>query len=68
MFLFTDFLKEVKNVYSKNDYEQDVANYLINHAVSNDINTIIIGKNNLWKQEINIGHVNNQNFVQIPFN
>ena len=49
-------------------YLHNVSKYLINHAVSNDINTIIIGKNNLWKQEINIGHVNNQNFVQIPFN
>jgi len=49
-------------------YLHNVSKYLINHAVSNDINTIIIGKNNSWKQEINIGHVNNQNFVQIPFN
>lgn len=29
---------------------------------------MIIGHNNDWKQDINNGHVNNQNFVQIPFN
>lgn len=32
------------------------------------INTIIIGHNKCWKQEINIGKRNNQNFVSIPFN
>ena len=31
-------------------------------------NTIIIGHNKCWKQEINIGKRNNQNFVSIPFN
>lgn len=41
---------------------------LINQAVSNNFNTIIIGKNESWKQEINLGRRNNQNFVYIPFN
>lgn len=41
---------------------------LINQAVSNNFNTIIIGKNTSWKQEINLGRRNNQNFVCIPFN
>lgn len=41
---------------------------LVNHVVSNGINTIIIGHNKCWKQEINIGKRNNQNFVSIPFN
>ena len=41
---------------------------LINQAVSNNFNTIVIGKNTSWKQEINLGRRNNQNFVQIPFN
>ena len=31
-------------------------------------NTIIIGHNKNWKQESSIGRVNNQKFVQIPFN
>ena len=31
-------------------------------------NTIIIGHNDNWKQESDIGKVNNQKFVQIPFN
>lgn len=28
----------------------------------------VIGHNNGWKDSINIGKVNNQNFVQVPFN
>lgn len=41
--------------------------YIINQAVSNDVRTIIVGHNKNWKQEVNIGKVNNQKFVQIPF-
>ena len=46
----------------------EVTRILVNHVVSNGINTIIIGHNKCWKQEINIGKRNNQNFVSIPFN
>jgi putative transposase len=48
------------------DYLHKSSRYIINHLVSNNINTLVIGKNEQWKQEINIGGVNNQNFVQIP--
>ena len=41
---------------------------LINRAVSNDFNTIVIGKNDLWKQEVKLNKANNQNFVSIPHN
>ena len=40
----------------------------MNHLVSNDISTVVIGHNKEWKQDINIGKRNNQKFVQIPFN
>ena len=32
----------------------------------NEINTLVIGKNKSWKQDINLGSKTNQNFVQIP--
>lgn len=51
-----------------NDYLHKCSSDLINQAVSNGFNTIIIGKNKSWKQEVNLGTKNNQNFVQIPFN
>jgi len=40
--------------------------FLINHLVSEGIGHIVIGKNSSWKQEINIGDKNNQNFVLVP--
>lgn len=30
------------------------------------IGTLVIGKNPLWKQEVALGRVNNQHFVQLP--
>ena len=40
---------------------------LVNFLVSNDISTLVIGYNEEWKQNINIGKRNNQSFVNIPF-
>ena len=58
-------LKRNNKIY---DYFHKVSKWIVNYAVSNSVNTIVIGKNNRWKQKINLGRVNNQNFVQIPFN
>lgn len=49
------------------DYLHKASRYLINQLVSREISTIIIGRNKLWKQDINIGKRNNQNFVDIPY-
>ena len=49
------------------DYFHKTSSYIVNQAVSNDLNTIVIGKNVGWKQDINIGKKNNQTFTQIPF-
>ena len=49
------------------DYFYKISHYIIKIAKDNNIDTIIIGKNDLWKQNINIGNVNNQNFVSIPY-
>jgi IS605 OrfB family transposase len=38
----------------------------VNQLVSNNVKTLIIGKNNGQKQDINMGKVNNQNFTQLP--
>ena len=50
------------------NYLHKASRILVNHLVSNDISTIVIGHNKEWKQDINIGKRNNQKFVQIPFN
>lgn len=49
------------------DYLHKSSRYIVNHLVSNNINTLVVGYNKNWKQDINIGKVNNQNFVSIPF-
>lgn len=48
------------------DYFHKASRYIVNQLVSQSINTLIIGKNDGWKQETNIGNVNNQNFINIP--
>lgn len=49
------------------DYLHKASTILVNQLVSNDLNTLIIGNNKGWKQDINIGKRNNQSFVQIPY-
>ena len=44
------------------------SNRLIDLLVKEGISTLVIGHNKNWKNKINIGKVNNQNFVSIPFN
>lgn len=68
----TGLSKRIKRTTEKrnrriSDYIHKASRIIINHAVSNNINTIVIGYNKGWKQEVNIGKVNNQKFVAIPF-
>ena len=48
------------------DYFHKSTAYIVNQLVSDSINTIIIGQNKDWKQDINIGKRNNQSFTSIP--
>lgn len=62
---------KIRNLHLKrnnkiNDYLHKSSKLLVNQLVSNQISTLIIGHNKEWKQDINIGKVNNQNFVSIP--
>lgn len=49
-----------------NDFIHKASRYIVNQLVSNNINTLIVGHNKTWKQDVNIGGVNNQNFAQLP--
>jgi putative transposase len=49
-----------------NHYLHNASRQIIDHLVAEGIGTLVIGKNKNWKQEINIGRQNNQNFVSIP--
>ena len=57
----------IKRENKLNDYLHKTSRYIVNHLVSNNINTLIIGYNKEWKQETNISKVNNQKFIQIPY-
>ena len=48
------------------DYLHKASRLLVNQLVSQGITTLVIGKNKNMKQDINIGKVNNQNFVHLP--
>lgn len=50
-----------------NDYFNKSVKYIIEQCFKYNVKTIIIGYNKDMKQDINIGKVNNQNFVSIPF-
>ncbi|MBE9167507.1 transposase [Pleurocapsales cyanobacterium LEGE 06147] len=43
-----------------------VSRLIINTLIAKGINTLVIGKNNNWKQKVNLGKRNNQSFTQIP--
>jgi IS605 OrfB family transposase len=49
------------------NYMHNASRKIINHLVSNDIGILVIGYNEGWKQEVNLGPENNQNFVSVPF-
>lgn len=62
----------LQSVYSKRarrltDMLHKITTQLVNHLDSYNIDTVIFGHNIGQKQDINLGKVTNQNFVQIPF-
>ena len=50
-----------------NNYFHKVTHHFVNYCIANDIDTVIIGRNQNWKDSINLGKRVNQNFVSIPF-
>ena len=51
-----------------NDFMHKTSHYLVNYCLQNGIWNIVIGHNKEWKQDLNIGKINNQKFTSIPFN
>jgi len=48
-------------------YLHHTSKFIVEYCIKNNIGNVIIGKNYFWKQKVRIGNINNQNFVQIPF-
>ena len=62
----------LQSIYSKRSRRltnllHEITTQLVNHLDSYNIDTVIFGYNIGQKQDINLGKVTNQNFVQIPF-
>ena len=55
-----------KRYYRTKDFLHRASRFVANYCVSNNISTLVIGLNKGWKQDSNIGKVNNQKFVSIP--
>ncbi len=49
------------------DFIHNTSRIFIDQCVADNIDTVVIGYNEGWKQNIGIGKINNQNFVGIPF-
>jgi len=58
-------LTEKRNRRIKDQFHK-VSRQLADYARDNHVDIVVMGHNTYQKQEIDIGHVNNQNFVQIP--
>ena len=50
------------------DYMHKVSRKIVEYMEANSLNTLFVGKNVGWKDSINLGRTNNQNFVSIPCN
>lgn len=49
------------------DIMHKISRYIINYCKEHNVGTIVIGHNDFWKQQINLGARTNQNFVTIPY-
>ena len=56
----------IKRTRRINHYLHAASKTIIALLVSEGIGTLVLGKNPLWKQEVDLGRVNNQHFVQLP--
>lgn len=49
------------------DYMHKASKRIVGECISQNITTLVVGHNDGWKQEVDLGKKNNQNFVNIPF-
>lgn len=49
------------------NYMHNTSHYIVNWCIVNNIDALVIGKNDEWKQESNMCKKSNQNFVMIPY-
>ena len=50
-----------------NDYLSKAARIIVNYCFNNDIGKLVLGYNEDFQRKSNIGSINNQNFINIPY-
>ena len=50
-----------------NDYLSKAARTIVNYCLNNDIGKIVLGYNEDFQRNSNMGNINNQNFINIPY-
>jgi putative transposase len=56
-----------KHLRKIDTYMHTVSKRILQYCVENNVDTLIVGRTKEWKNSVNLGHVNNQNFVCIPY-
>ena len=64
--------KRIRRLYSRRERYfrhrfHRISNVLVDYFVCNQIDTVVVGKNDGWKQNSNMSKVNNQNFQHIAY-
>ena len=59
-------IKGVKRYYQLQDWMHKASLLAVNFCLAHDLGRIVIGTNRNWKQSVNLGKRNNQNFVMLP--
>lgn len=57
---------ESKRYWRIQDIFHKASRFIVDQLVRNKVGTLVIGKNNGWKQEMRMGKRNNQHFAYIP--
>lgn len=59
--------KSRKRYFRLENYFHHVSKFIIQHCIKHKIGTIIIGKNDGWKQNMKLGKRTKKNFQDVPF-
>lgn len=67
-----DWTNRLQRLTDKRNFKMDyfmhcASKWIINYCIEHNVGTIVVGKNNKWKQECGMGKFINQRFVQIPY-
>jgi len=57
---------DIKRERFIDNYFNQITAYITKICLKNQIGIVIIGYNETWKQDINLGKINNRNFIYIP--